>query len=151
MKYNYSNGFEQWWELFIHTSPSPKGSKFEAYKVWKEMHLEPYLEEICKGVIAHQNNDDHFKKKGDFVSPWKHACRWLSNLCWEQVDEQDIAKQRLIHARKKEIDKKRDKDRATYGAVIEEWTDEQYDKYVESNGHELDWLRQEKKGVKDGM
>lgn len=146
MKYNYSQGFSTWWELFIHTSPSPKGSKFEAYKVWKELHLEPYTEEICKGVQAHDANDTYYRKKGDFVAPWKHACRWLSNMCWEQEDEQEIAKQKLIHARKREIEKKRDKDRDAYKQLFTEWSDEAYSNYCQGNGNHLDWLWAEVKG-----
>ena len=91
MTHKYTTGFESWWQLFIHTSQSPKGAKYEAYEVWKKMKLEPYTEEICRGVITHKNNDKYFKSKQMFVSPWKHGCRWLSNRCWTQETESKLA------------------------------------------------------------
>ena len=143
---NYPKPFDTWWSFFCSTSPSKKGSKFEAYMVWDDLSKKgflPDLQEILDGVQACANNDEYFRAKKEFVGSWKHGCRWLSNRCWEVEDEGEHERNKKIRARQRQVDIARDKERDKYGSWMSEQTDEEYANYVSHHGHHLDWLRQE--------
>jgi len=97
----YTEDFNRFWDTFLQHSPSPKGSKKEAFLVWSELQSKdqlPVVDVVIKGVIAHANNDRYYKAKGQFVPSWKHGCRWLRNECWDVVDELEMERERRRRA-----------------------------------------------------
>ena len=146
---NYSANFETWWKFFCLTSPSKKGSKYEAYGEWcvlKKNNELPDIQELIDGVQKHANNDAYYKAKGEFVASWKHGCRWLRNREWEVVDEGEIERNRKIESRQRRVEADRQKYRDEYSGVFSEWTQERYDNHVARYGNQLDWLWHEVKG-----
>lgn len=136
----YSDGFEKFWKQFRIYSPSQKGSKLEAFKVWESMKLESFADEICDGCRIHASNDNFFKSKGEFVASWKHACRWLANRCWDVDDEAEIVREKKILARSAKIQEERDRDRQAYKRWLSEQSDEDAEKWVEKWCGSKDWL-----------
>lgn len=120
---NYPKEFERWWQCFSTTSPSAKGSKYQAYEVWKSLKSKnelPTVDILIKGVFVHKNNDRYFRNKNQFVPSWQHGCRWLKNRCWEVQDEMDLERQNKIKARQREIQQQQQKYIDSYGAWVQQ-------------------------------
>lgn len=119
----YSNLFEVWWDCFSANSPSPKGSKYQAYEVWKQLNSKnelPTLDILIQGVQVHRSNDFYFRRKNQFVPSWQHGCRWLKNRCWEVQDEADLERQKKIQARQRELEQKQNEYIKMYGDWVQQ-------------------------------
>ena len=150
MRHKYTDRFESFWELFIHTTPDEPGPKRNAFKTWQEEQLEDVWEDVCKGVLTHARNNKHLKSKGRFVATWKHGQGWLRGD-WEQADMAEMERIKAVHARQNQLHAKRDKDRQQYKEVFKGWDTKQYADYSKTYGNSLDWLWEEVQREAEGV
>lgn len=144
----YSDGFEMFWSKWRVSSPSKKGSKKEAFQVWDKMKLEQLSDEICRGVDICVANDKYYVAKSPSwktVQAWKHACRWLEQMCWDVEDEAEIERDKRAMVRAEQIEKKREADREQYTSLINEYLDANGEEWTLERSHKngLQWLVKE--------
>lgn len=76
----YAADFLEFWESWPKGFGS-KGSKAEAYKVWRK--AKPDAETLIRAVTAQASEKAMKRRNGQFAENFKHVCRWLKGREWE--------------------------------------------------------------------